>query len=106
MDHIINLAAQAFLYGKNKEVFSVKVYKIGQILDIKKSLEVWTKKSPIGKVYNIVIFIQRLPQRWEQFSFIEVSQFDLNNGTMKDLIVVYNNNTWWNSIYNMIKQVL
>lgn len=36
---------------------------------------------------------------------MDVSQFDLNNETMKDLIVIYNNNSWWDSVYNMIKQV-
>ncbi len=40
MGHIINLAMQVFSYKKDKEVFSIKVYGISQILDIKKQFEI------------------------------------------------------------------
>lgn len=37
---------------------------------------------------------------------MKVSQFDLDNKTMKDLIVICNNNIQWNSISHMIERAL
>ena len=37
---------------------------------------------------------------------MEVSQFDLDNETMKDLMVVCDNDTRWNSACNMIERAL
>lgn len=104
--HIINLAAQAFLYGKEEEAFSAEVHGVARIADIKKQLELWRKKGPIGKLHNIVTFIRRSPQRREQFRSMEVSQFDLDNESMKDLMVVCDNDTRWNSACNMIERAL
>lgn len=93
MGHIINLAAQPFLYGKDEEVFSAEVYGVSKDPDMKKQLEVSRKKGPIGKLHNIVTFIRQSPQRRERFRSMEVSQFDLDNETMKDLMVVCDNVT-------------
>lgn len=104
--HIINLAAQAFLYGKDEEAFTAEVYGASMIADMKKQLDIWRKKGPIGKLHNIVTFIRHTPQRRDQFRSIEVSQFDLDNETMKDLMVIYDNDTCWNSACNMIERAL
>lgn len=40
--------------------------------DVKKELEVWQKKIPIGKLYNIVTIIRRTPQRREQFCLMDL----------------------------------
>lgn len=93
MGHIINLAAQVFLYGNDEEIFIAEVYGVSRDPDMKKQLEVWRKNGPIGKLHNIVTFIRRSPQRREQFRLMEVSQFDLDNETMKDLRVVCDNVT-------------
>lgn len=55
--HIINIAAQAFLYSNNREPFTAKVYGARSLADVKKQLNIWRKKGPIGKLYNIVTFI-------------------------------------------------
>lgn len=104
--NIINLASQAFLYGKEDEAFTAEVYGASTIADIKKQLSIWQKKYPIGKLHNIVTFICRTPQRREQFRSMEVSQFDLDNETMKYLMVVCDNDTRWNSACNMIERAL
>lgn len=104
--HIINLAAQAFLYGKDEEAFTAEVYGTLAIADVKKQLDVWRKKGPIGKLHNIVTFIRRTPQRREQFRSMEVSQFDLDNETVQNLMVVCDNDTRWNSACNMIERAL
>lgn len=104
--HIINLAAQAFLYGKDEEAFTAEVYGTLAIADVKKQLDVWRKKGPIGKLHNIVTFIRRTPQRREQFRSMEVSQFDLANETVQNLMVVCDNDTRWNSACTMIERAL
>ena len=55
---------------------------------------------------TIVTFIRLTPQRREQFRMMNVSQFDLDNETMKDLMVVCDNDTPWNSACNMIERAL
>lgn len=52
------------------------------------------------------MFIRRTPQRREQFCSMEVSQFDLDNETMKDLMMICDNDMRWNSAYNMIERTL
>lgn len=51
-------------------------------------------------------FISRTPQRREQFHSMDVIQCDLDNETMKDLMVVCNNDTRWNSASNMLERAL
>lgn len=97
---------KSFLYGKDDEAFTAEVHGARSIADVKKQLEVWRKKGPIGKLHNVVTFIRQTSQRRERFHMMDVSQFDLDNETMKDLIIVCNNDTRWNSACNMIEQAL
>lgn len=77
--HIINIAAQTFLYDNDKEAFTAEVHGARSLADVKKQLDIWRKKGPIGKLHNIVTFIRRIPQHREQFRSMDVSQFDLDN---------------------------
>lgn len=63
--HIINIAAQAFLYDNDKEAFTAEVHGARSLADVKKQLDIWRKKGPIGKLHNIVTFIRRIPQHRE-----------------------------------------
>ena len=85
--------AQAFLYGKDEEAFTAEVQGTRSLADVKKQLEVWRKKGPIGKLHNIVTFIRRTPQRREQFRSMDVSQVNIDAETMKDLMVICDNDT-------------
>lgn len=55
----------------------------------------WRKKGPLGKLHNIVVYIQRSPQRMA--SFLVLSQ---GKRLARD------NKTRWNSWYHMIHQAL
>lgn len=46
-----------FFYKKNKKVFSIKIYRISKILDIKKQLEIWRKQGLMDKPHNIITFL-------------------------------------------------
>lgn len=72
LGHIINLAAKAFLFGKNTEAFDAVTDLVNdstpQESDImKKAQAEWRKKGPIGKLHNIVIYIRASAQRREAF---------------------------------------
>jgi hypothetical protein len=58
--HIINLVAQAFIFGAESEIFkeTLKAYK----LELEQgNIKLWELKGPIGKLHYIVIYIRRTP---------------------------------------------
>lgn len=68
LGHIINLAAQAFLFGGDRQAFEeVQLINKDPISIIEAELAFWRKKGPLGKLHNIVTFIRRTPQRRESF---------------------------------------
>ena len=68
LGHIINLAAQAFILGKDCEVFSIDAEAAERTVNIN-SLRlsdlqrIWRAKGPIGKFHNVITFIRATPQR-------------------------------------------
>lgn len=62
--HIFNLVGQAALFGLNNEAFSAAV-EDETIEDLEHRL--WRRKGPIGKLHNIIYWVNRSPQRWERF---------------------------------------
>lgn len=103
--HIVNLAAEAFLYGKNPEAFISEVVSESVQTDDIKELEVWRKRGPIGKLHNIVTFIRRTSQRREAFQKIIVHDTGLTEH-YNQLQLVADNATRWNSMYSMIDRAL
>ncbi len=69
-----------------------EVYSTESIVNIKKaqSLKI---KNLISKLFNIIIFIWQTPQYREQFFIIDINQFNFNNRTIKNHMVICNNNT-------------
>ena len=69
-----------------------------------KELRTWRKRGPVGKLHNLVVYIQRTPQRRHAFEQILNSpdqQEDFNH-----LQLVADNATRWNSLYDMIIRAL
>ena len=93
--HIINLVAKAFLFGHDEDAFST-INNPG-VVDIPTDLEmeIWRQKGPLGKLHNIVVFIQRSPQREEGF-------LQLSHG--KHLL--RDQQTRWNSWFAMIDRAI
>jgi hypothetical protein len=109
--HVLNLAAKAFLFGKNADAFEVE-YALNIALDRHiEERDAWRKHGPIGKLHNVVVFIRRTPQRRELFIKIsnleeaDFAAFALNEDTRK-LGVIQDNSTRWNSTYMMINRAL
>lgn len=79
LGHIINLAAQAFLFGKDVTAFeeAVDVDEESVPLDssrMKAAQEVWRRQGPVGKFHNVVVFIRSSSQRREAFKGIIVGE--------------------------------
>ena len=67
---------------------------------MKKAQDLWRKKGPVSRFYNIIIFIRSLPQRREAFRRCLV------NKSNKDLMVILDNSTRQNLTYLLIKRGL
>jgi hypothetical protein len=97
--HIFNLVGQAALFGSDSEVFSEAIEE-ATIEELE--LQHWRKKGPIGKLHNIVYWINKSPQRCERFEalqrlYIAPGKPDTKKevyGLVKDV------ETRWNSFYH------
>ena len=58
--HIINLAAQAFLFSSNKDSLS-KLNNTASSIPSQLEMDTWRRKGPLGKLHNIIVYIQRSP---------------------------------------------
>lgn len=89
--HIINLAAQAFLFHTEDEALAEE--NNTKLLSLPTEVEMarWRKKGPLGRLHNIVVHIQRSPQRIARFQ-------ELSGGRN----LARDNSTRWNSWYKMI----
>jgi hypothetical protein len=83
LGHIINLAAKAFIFGKNVDAFEAVVDTVtdstpwdSQIM--RTAQDEWRKRGALGKIHNIIVFIRISPQRREAFKKITIG--DMNDG--------------------------
>jgi hypothetical protein len=67
LGHIINLAAKAFLFGKNADAFEDSTDTARKNGHLEALREEWRKQGPVGKLHNTVKFIRYTPQRREVF---------------------------------------
>jgi hypothetical protein len=105
LGHVINLAAKAFLYGKDFDVFEKDINNVRENSELLKELDIWRKRGPVGKLHNVIVFICRSPQRRERFADIKgLSTDDKSNFDHLNLVV--DNATRWNSLYLMIDRAL
>ncbi|KAL7755641.1 hypothetical protein ACKLNR_014168 [Fusarium oxysporum f. sp. zingiberi] len=109
--HILNLVAQAFLYGDDAASFELQSEAYGMLERVEEDLEHWRAKGPVGKLHNIVKFIRASPQRTEAFKTHareqeEVDSYKLAEESTAELEVIQNNATRWNSTYMMIERAL
>jgi hypothetical protein len=72
--HIINLVAKQFLFGRDEGSYDFEIDPTARMrLDVRQALEIlrfWRKKGPIGKLHNLIIWIQGSTQRIEAFKKI------------------------------------
>jgi hypothetical protein len=93
--HIINLVAQAVLFGYDKDAFSAESNPGIYTTPTELEMDLWRQKGPLGKLHDIVVFIQRSPQREETF-------LQLSHGRH----LIRDQQTRWNSCYTMIDRAI
>lgn len=103
--HIINLAAQALLLGDDYRVFEADLRYAQALGDQQKELAAWRKRGPLGKLRNIVEFIQSTPQRREEFLATPISD-NLNDSELDKLMAIQDDATRWNSADGMMERAL
>ncbi|RKK58984.1 hypothetical protein BFJ69_g17339 [Fusarium oxysporum] len=96
--HILNLVAQAFLYGDDAASFELQSEAYDMLERVEEDLEHWRAKGPVGKLHNIVKFIRASPQRTEAFKTHareqeEVDTYKLAEESTSELEVIQNNAT-------------
>ena len=79
LGHIINLAAKAFIFGKNVAAFEAVVDAVNDATPqdspaMRAAQNEWRKRGALGKLHNVVVFIRVSPQRREAFKKITVDE--------------------------------
>ncbi len=106
MGYIINLIAQAFIFGNKSETFDADIAIAENTNDLEAAMRLWSKQSAIGKLHNLIRFIRASSQKEAMFMDIAESfpseADELDNGKYH-FIIIDDNQTCWNSTYLVIQ---
>jgi len=91
--HIINLVVKSLLFGKDPEALEMEAVE----------LDTWRKIGPVGKLHNNIRRIRASPQRRDRF--LRYQESDDQSDT-KPLMLRQNNDTRWDSTFDMIRRAL
>ncbi|KAG6990049.1 Zinc finger BED domain-containing protein RICESLEEPER 2 [Fusarium oxysporum f. sp. conglutinans] len=100
--HIINLVARSILFGTDADAFEDDCQAEKEIHD---EIKLWRSKGPLGKLHNIIHWVQRSGQRIEKLhklQLIENTALNLEDKTTYN--VVTDNATRWNSSEAMMER--
>jgi hypothetical protein len=104
--HIINLAAQAFLFGSDTSAFESQATDGDEEENfdtdtMRMKQEAWRKTGALGKLHNVVSYIFSSSGRRDAWRNVSVGNRQLNK-----LWPVRDNSTRWNSHYNSVLRAL
>lgn len=110
--HIINLVAQAFITGTERSSTSLPIAP-ASCASIEEMKE-WAESGPVARLYNLVTFIRRSPQRRDSFAIsIQHYRKNLAADDASNLFSVHHNiqlinctATRWNSTLAMISRAI
>ena len=91
--HVINLAVQAFLFGKTVDDYEYLENPAESPSDAVRNQ--WRELGPLGKLHNIIVWIMGSPQR--------IQSFKLRSG---GLMPRRDNSTRWHSWYEMLQRAI
>jgi hypothetical protein len=100
--HIINLVARSIFFETNADAFEEDC---GANKEVQDEIRLWRVKGPIGKLHNIVHWVQRSGQRIEKLHRLQrMENTDLNLEHTLTYDVIMDNATRWNSSEAMMKR--
>ena len=100
--HLINLVVNSFLWGSDAEVFEAHISTYQDLQEEAAESEAWRRKGPLGKLYHIISWISRTPQRRDRFQ-AEVRKS--LGPSMKAVFLIRGNTTRWGSDYDSLIRV-
>lgn len=111
--HILNLVARAFLFGEDEEALEQESQSMDVTTDRADSALVNMRRSgPVAKLHRLVKWVRSSPQRSQFFRHC-TNESDGNDEepllageTAKELQLIQNNETRWNSTYMMIMRAI
>jgi hypothetical protein len=110
MGHIINLVARKVLFGSDVESFEYEL--TGNVTAEVAELMTWRRKGPIGKLYNLIIYITHSANRREAFNRLQEVAFeslvDGDHDALKLRLkqLIRDNLTRWNSWYDAAERAI
>lgn len=103
--HIFNLVGQAALFGHSEQLFANDVE---GVTEVEQELTLWRRRGPIGRLHNVITWINRSPQRVERFV---KHQLELIKPTKPDdkkdsYQLITDVTTRWNSFYDSAERAV
>ena len=101
MGHIINLIAEAYLFGQDASTYNEAFKKAGP----GERRKLWRQRGELGKLHNLIAHVIASGKRTELF---EALQRDANEGIASGRVwkLVLDGGIRWNSSYSMIRRAL
>jgi hypothetical protein len=96
--HVVHLVAKALLLGKDDTSSTIE-----EEIDAE-AHEAWTKRGPVGKLHNLMVWINRSNRVTEMLR--EIQRQDIEKSWPGSLDVIVDNNTRWLSQFYMISRAI
>ena len=96
--HILNLVTKAFLFRWDSNTFEADILTAKALNNEVAELDFWRKKGFVGKLHNIISYIQGSSQWQIAFTVCQMEQFNFEH----QFQIIQDNSIHWNSTYNMI----
>jgi hypothetical protein len=108
MGHVINLVAHKVLFGTDAEAFEQELE--GTVTTEMVELNSWRKKGPIGKLHNLIRYINHSPNRRDVFLGLQPAVADPlrdhPESQKEPLHLIRDDLTRWNSWYDAAERAL
>lgn len=99
---MINLAAEAFLFGSHPAILNKQLRE--EVSDIAK-LRLWRERGPVRKLHNTVIHITRSTCRKKIFNKCQKQNLEFSDND-RIYSLIRDGGVCWNSIYMMIDRAI
>jgi hypothetical protein len=101
MGHVINLIAEAYLFGQDESSWDDD-YKVAGPADRRK---LWRRRGEVGKLHNLVAHVMASGKRTTLFLALQ-SQLNIGVAAGKEWKLVLDGGVRWNATYSMVRRGL
>ena len=101
MGHVLNLIAEAYLFGQDAKSFAEDFKKAGK----PERRKLWRDRGVLGKLHNLVAHVMASGKRTDLFQMLQTT---VNEGIAADKIwkLVLDGGIRWNATYSMIRRAI